>query len=386
MRFLKKLLALSLAAILAVSMTGMSKEPEDPAVASTQYIAENKAADLAISEIKKISSCTSHFAWNTNTKIDSTVKLYDYDGNVNSYLFRLTTSSKPTGYALVNADSKSASMETACDEGDSALDIMFKKNHHRLPNTNDHIICVGAFDFVQPLKDGHFQSVETQKCIDASKQELKSDYRQSILNNEKTFQSSSRKIENKDSTHRISTSTYYRYHELPNLVGWRPFVTSDFSGDDYNCVPTAATTFVNYWAKRHPNKNPALWTGYPYETLKNYTGWNPANQGAYPENIIPALTRYGAEYTKQPICGDDYRWDGAIDWNFLTDKLSSNLPLIVCVQNHPKYGNHAVVAFGYQDFGTCYLLIADGWTTSSHTLLQYTYNTTFHFAGYVRWH
>lgn len=142
---------------------------------------------------------------------------------------------------------------------------------------------------------------------------------------------------------------------------------------------------MNYWATRHPNKKPGLWTGYPYTTLEQYLGYI-KHVGTQSDMIIPALTRYGSEYANLPITGDDYRWNSNIDWAFITKNLRSNLPLMICLMNDSNYGNHAVVALGYADDGpSCYLYIADGKTTDTYTTYRYEYNTTITFAGYVRW-
>lgn len=383
MRLLKKILAVSLTGILMVSLLGMAKEPTAaPSANAVSYVSEEKAVEIAKKKIALRRSVDPACTWDETTKIDSTVKLFDYDGSANYYLFRLATDVKPVGYILVDALTETAGVQMTGYEAEAPVDVMFQNANHRLPTTEDHLICAGAFDYAQQTPDGKLKSVETQKVLSASKQELKQNYQKSVLRAKKSVQ-----LQQASTVTQQSRAYQPHICRLPNLSGWRPYIMSDFDKrDTRNCTPTAATTFVNYWATRHPNKKPGLWTGYPYNALKGYLGYT-RGLGTASDVAIPALTRYGAEYANLPITGDDHRWNSNIDWAFITKSLLSDLPLMINLTNEPKYnGNHTVVALGYADDGpSCYLYLADGWTTDTYTTYRYEYNTTITFAGYVRW-
>lgn len=104
-------LALSLVVSLPAFADSNTKDVKDSGIKdfAITYIPEADAVFLANQCIKE--QIGNDCPWTKSTKISETADLFDFEGNVNAYLFRLTTGGKRSGYVFVNASAKAPSVE-----------------------------------------------------------------------------------------------------------------------------------------------------------------------------------------------------------------------------------------------------------------------------------
>lgn len=152
---------------------------KDSAIA---YISEADAALLANQCVKEQVEIGNHCCWTKSTKISETADLFDFEGNVNAYLFRLTTNGKRTGYVFVNAYAKAPSVEAFGYDCDSMLDAMQKSDGKGLASTGNRIIFGGGMAFLTQDKTTGKYSVIGNKSekIDGEKSDLIEYYKNRI--------------------------------------------------------------------------------------------------------------------------------------------------------------------------------------------------------------
>lgn len=139
------------------------------------------------------------------------------------------------------------------------------------------------------------------------------------------------------------------------------------------CAPTAATNFMFYWYNR----------GTKYKKLLNRT-WKKTFNSLYDymdtskskgtkDNMLATgykryLSKKGFNHSVSFHKGTSYGKD-------LMKDIDKNRPCHLVVHGHYMYGNHSVLAVGYQQFiykhwygnnHETYIRIADGWTNKAN--------------------
>lgn len=114
---------------------------------SKKYISQEVAQDYANQMIDEMKE-SELYLWNDSTVIDEVIPMYDFEGNINSYLFRLKTNGIKQGYIVVDAKSETAGVEICNDTGEYAVDKISKQKLGRPINKKDFIIRPGTFYFV----------------------------------------------------------------------------------------------------------------------------------------------------------------------------------------------------------------------------------------------
>lgn len=374
LRSFKKLVSLVL--VLALSLT--VSLPAFAEKSNTDY-KDSGAKDSGIlaNKIQQAESCaktlikemegkseTNSTQWNNSTSIDETVPLYDFNGNVNSYLFRLKTDGLQQGFILVDLTEKSPYAEAYCSTGKHPVDYMMLKHFNHEITAENKIVHAGMFKYAFE-KDNTFYDLESNNPLNATKNDLQTSYKKS-----------SQLACSKSSISLKSYANYPISHTLPiDTLN----TTSDFN-DDNNCGPTACTNFVYYWKDYSPN----LWTGAVYQDLKRYLNWD-SSSGVQRNAYIPGLRAYGNS-RNAPIKGSDDRTHASIDWNFIATNIYNGIPLILSLDLYQDVsGGHAVVCFGYsKSTSVPTLVLADGWNNS---LVSYDYRNAADIveARYTRW-
>lgn len=343
---------------------------------SIESISQNEAQQIARELIQEggAKDLIPDWNWNETTKIVDFAPMYDYNQNVNSYLFRLSTNNLSQGYIIVNAVKGAEGVENYCDTGSSPVDIMAQKALGHKIKADDKIVRAGMMEFAVQRKSG-FLNLETDKLLHSTKQKL-SDFYNSLLKKKAAAKSQSQ-------TALLASAS--KNHSISNLNKWAHTYTAGSNGsfgEDNNCGPTALTNFIYYWSKISPNCKSGLWSGQVYQDLKRSLWYNSLGGSPF-FRTVPALTEFGNSRSI-PIMGSDERTTGNIDWAFITRNLNHNLPLIIGMEGDPTYGDHFIVGVGYKT-STLQIQSVDGWSGDTHAL--YTYNNAAYLkrVAYVRW-
>ncbi len=144
------------------------------------YISKTDATLLAYQIInKKINDADC--IWNKTTFINENINLYDFDSNINAYLFRLNTNKINQGYILVNANAFEPSVQSFSYDGDYVLDSILKSKTGKKTQNKEKIIFADDFSFIKEKKNANGESsyinLATDKVIKASKKALNDNYR-----------------------------------------------------------------------------------------------------------------------------------------------------------------------------------------------------------------
>lgn len=113
--------------------------------------------------------------WNKATSIAETVPLYDFVGNVNSYLFRTKTNGVEQGFLVMDLRHGKAESECSCPMDQSTVDRMMQHLYKRNITAEDKIVHVGFWSYALP-KDGGFINLENGKKLPGTVDELQADY------------------------------------------------------------------------------------------------------------------------------------------------------------------------------------------------------------------
>lgn len=125
----------------------------------SEFITEQEAKNYANDLIKDggAKDFIEDWNWNDSTQIDDEVPLFDYDGNINSYLFRLKTNGISQGYIFVNTISAEAGVESFSDVGEHPVDTMAKKQLGHSTKKTDNIINAGILNYAVEKKDKYIK-------------------------------------------------------------------------------------------------------------------------------------------------------------------------------------------------------------------------------------
>ena len=385
-RTLKKaislVLVMTLACLLSIPAFADNSRPnseigssgmKNPQINSTiSYISEEDAALLANQCIRNQISIGDHCPWSQTTKIFETVALFDFEDNINAYLFRLAANGKRDGYVFINASLEAPCVEAFGYDCDFMLDAMLLKNHKPKAATKDHIIYAHGLTFLSQDKDGNYFYIEDKtNKLNENKQELVKIY-ENDRQKEIDADSQSNLAELKSKSIKPLNQIIYHQHDANGIwsSGYTIYTTDDFSSPD-NCAPTAGTNLVYYWSHKGSPRESNLWTGRVFVDLyRDMTTC--AGTGTSSADVIPGLEEFArSRNVSTPI--SDY--EGA-DWNSITDYLYHDRPIIIFVYKDRKYKNHAILGVGFQDTSNGYYIrVADGWTR--------TFSNFYKFPSYI---
>ncbi len=379
----KKLVSFVLVAAmsLAISIPGFAKGDtnslKDSGVKDSSeisYISEADAILLAEKCIVQQIKAGSHCPWNSTTKIRETVKFYDFNEQVNAYLFRLITRNEKQGYVFVDANRYNPCVQAFGYDCNFMLDQANMRNTNRVTSSNNHIIYGGGLTFLKKDNDSKVKNVLTNSIENYSLDTLEQTYQKSILN----FKS----VKAKEDLNQLirNTQVYsqeiYDSDDVDNIWKSKVYVTGDFSQAN-DCAPTACTSFIYYWSHARPNPKIGLWGGrsasFVESALYSHLKTNIATPGTLPENIIPGLSAYSLGCGLRVKGSDERVLANNFNWTWFTANIHNNIPIIITVALDPIYQQHVMLAVGYQTTSTgAYLRVADGWARSYSNFYKIT--------------
>ena len=351
MKSVKKLLAcfaLALCVLLgsAGAAVAVDSRIENQPIA---YVSEGEARvlmqEMLISQIP-----SSNGQWTQETTVSDVLKLYDFDGNTNFYVFRLQTRQQPAGFIQVDANAGSPSVYAFAPDGNFPLDDIYLKKYNRKADSADQVISTGHFSFLKRQKDGSFFDLETDKAVEKTEQYLNKIYKAKKRQQASAAASMGRQASQSQVSPMALTDSY----TCAGADALPRFPTAQFASayiENY-CSPAAGTELINYWV-RHWGKT-GLWSGSSSDYLPSfqimYAAMHTTTQGSYADEFLYALRQYGKTRRMTPT---SYRMqeEPNIELSFFKDNINQNIPLLISLlgydPNQPDYG-HTLVAVGWQ--------------------------------------
>ncbi len=394
--------AMILSLLLPISAEGEKAESANAAAAALSYIPEADAVLIAENIVQNRIG-RDDCPWTEETGIDETVQLFDFDGAVSGYLFRLATAGEAAGYVQVDAYAEAPQAVAFGYDCEAALDSMRKAQGKPEAASEDRIIALGVYDFMETDETG-YQDVATGSKIDApAAAELSAAYK-------------AKKAEQKDETQKARLITLkaqnslyatsgmvqpqaqivYEHVNVPNLWGandnFTPFVKNAFSEFDQNCSIVCGMNLLRYWKEQRGITN--LYSS-PYNI--NATAAQLAVQikfvngeGASALDAWSGMRSYLSVYKLNQEKGSDYiskTTNPPFSWNWITTVIKGGIPIYIGTYafDSQKKEPHAVLGIGYQNCSDGnWIRVANGYSTSLSNFFKYTYRDEIAMF-YLRW-
>ncbi|MFL0269175.1 hypothetical protein [Candidatus Clostridium radicumherbarum] len=129
--------------------------------------------------ISKFKECT----WNSSSKMDHIITLYDLDYNINGYIFDITTNGTESGFVEIDCSTDNNIISSFSFAGKHSLNSMltaYKKQHVKstYPELNK-IIYLGSYNYLinnYNSKTNKYYSLSSQSEIKETYTTLKNDY------------------------------------------------------------------------------------------------------------------------------------------------------------------------------------------------------------------
>ena len=396
--------AMILSLLLPVSAEGEKAESANAAAATLSYIPEADAVLIAENIVQNRIG-RDDCPWTEETGIDETVQLFDFDGAVSGYLFRLATAGEAAGYVQVDAYAEAPQAVAFGYDCEAALDSMRKAQGKPEAASEDRIIALGVYDFMETDETG-YQDMATGSKIDApAAAELSAAYK-------------AKKAEQKDETQKARLITLkaqnslyatsgmvqpqaqiiYENVDVPNVWnGWKP--ASGYTFRNYfkwknHCVPTAGYNMLSYWVncrgirKLYSNPDPL----FTFKDLALSMGFTPPESGTTAWKGYSGMLNYIQTNNLTKEKGSDFAYQNGFDWVWIKTQIKNGNALLISTDGYYSPENecyigdsHAVLGLGYQDCNDGnWIRVADGYDNSISHFLLYTwdYETAI---WYLRW-
>lgn len=329
---------------------------------STDTIPQN-VAEIIASYFLRDSISLPDISWTANTEISDCEIMYGIDNDVSAYSFELTTDGNDTGYIIISAypDVPNVILEFS-DKSAPVYDLLDLQ-------PGDTIVYTGLLNY---YKDSGSELLTTIENEEISLSEVPTPL-------EATRSASNLPTVSTRSKYPIDdpfewADTYYdgpfvysgdSKNEFEDHCNFR--TTSNFSGYDNHCAPTAITNLI--------------------EMIGSYKGYSKINNDTYKE-IFNNVASYGIKKgyfsnssgsswsTLNSFIKGSFNLYGVnvtvssktATFNNIKTELTNHRPFYLTLKDHPEYGNHGVAAYAYtrlQSETTGYYLsfvkIADGW-------------------------
>jgi hypothetical protein len=282
--------------------------------------------------------------------------LYDFDGNINAYLFPVTDGKTDHGYIIESAIPASPGLLEATTAGESPY----------VNVASDKGIYVGFSSFYSKVDSNNFEEIRTKQKIERSKHLLEG--KKGSFNRETVATGKFRSTSNINNTLVTPmTSSYYILGGIGNIA--------------YNltagCVPIAAANVAKYWATKG---------GYPnFPNLIKNSGVTMTDSQitAQLHDLMDTDDATGGTTLTDTRLGFKAYWEahgyygGTIDgytnnqFSIQQTQLNNNRPTMLLVKGDTtpgsNYGDHAVTGIGYQETtsGTQYFIVYDGYSSGA---------------------
>lgn len=314
--------------------------------------------------------------WTSNTKVNNVEILYNPDGGISAYCFRLTTDGDETGYVVIGAylDSESRILEFS-DEMNPLYDSIKGSDH-------DTIVYTGSLNYYKELENQQFEALDNS-VVD------RTNINDSLIPLELNYQSCRNAVHRNVITDPFSWASN-NYGGTFTAVEWKNSfesscrfrTTSNFStiGTTHyygHCGPTAITNLIemvgNYrgisslqnLTLNNAKKLFSTVAQYGMNNLYYFNSSDPTIAGT-PE-ITAGSFAIGAFGQKNITVTVQAK---SVNYNNVKEALDAYCPILLSLVNHSTYGDHFVAAYAYtklqNQYGTTlsFTKVMDGWGNS----------------------
>lgn len=400
---MKKMICNLLCGVIIVSSTFISSGEVYADNLSKEVICEKSIIDaenVVKAHIIDVVAKSENSVWSDGVSISNRKLIYNPDGDVVEYYFDLADiDGNPCGYVITGASDNLYPIMEYAENGESFIEEACNKIQQETDKEFDlfdaRVIYEGNSTYdIEKVRENPVDVVDisTSELFEKSKEELQ--YIISERNFDKEWElyqgkgasapdgkgdliTSPWDYESDDAIRRsfLVTDGYKYYYEM-----------EDFSSGGV-CVPTAATNLCMYWYYRDWNN---------YRALKNNNNWgstfwelfelmetDPApDKGTHANKVPNAIEAY---FVDRGIGCTSFLSYGTNNGMWVVRELDYDRPVILLMNNHNTYGDHGVLAVGYEQFDygdsySTYIRIADGW---SHYPDRYVWGACYGTWNYV---
>ncbi|MFC5775517.1 C39 family peptidase [Ectobacillus antri] len=258
-----------------------------------------------------------------NASLEKGKKLYDFDGNLTSYLFQVKNQGKDQGYIIISAIPEIPGVLESTREGSNPY-VDVKESDS---------IYVGPVLHFSKVDNEYAMSLSNKKVEKKSK--LKSNAPLSYENIEKYADATSTVEPEQIGTQAVTNYKYKLISGVPDYT-W-----------DIGCAPTSGANIVKYWDSRgYPNLVGTSQTTHSLiDQLATSMNTNRSTGGTSVSNMRTGMINfwgargYGVTVTT---------YSGSFSTHI--NEINAGRPDWVTTANHPVWGDHAMTGVGYEEY------------------------------------
>ena len=293
--------------------------------------------------------------------------IFDSNNEVNGFIFDVMSDNNNVGYVIADYEDGNNIIEFGkelfLDEASETVEREYSINED-----NQKVYYLGNLNYAIGGLNGNnknvFVDVTTNKCEKITKKEVKAIENQSTLGSPPD---SGNNFITDPSLYERGYSSY-KAKDLTNFnIAYK--VMTDFS-DGSVCAPTAATNFMYYWYNKDKTKYEKMYYKKSWkETFKKiykYMETNDTN-GTLDANLVNGYSKF---LKAVGIACTVKFHNGTSNGKKIVTEINNNRPCHLALHNHYRYGDHSVLAVGYQKYTyehwygdnvEIYIRISDGW-------------------------
>ncbi|PEO52056.1 C39 family peptidase [Bacillus pseudomycoides] len=276
---------------------------------STQIVTTQEAQTKAETYLKNISK-RSYPEWKDAYFSENTI-LYDLEGSIKGYLFQVKKDDKNLGYIIANSNQNQPSIIESTREG---------SNPYTTVKEGKTIYTGLLQQSTQENKNKYnIEEIKKHVNVEENKQNVSKNTFYASLKAESISDNEKRKIIN----------------DVPDYQWYR------------GCSPTSIANIISYWDKHGYNNlvKDNETTNTLIDNIGNDVKTNEKGSTLI-RNYMPGIRKYWNErgYYPKIVTDDKPTYDKYIK------EIDANRPILISLQNHPFYENHAIAGVGYQQF------------------------------------
>lgn len=283
--------------------------------------------------------------WSQNTEIESITPTYGTTLEVNGYIVSLKTNNTDSGY-----------VQYQYINGELEVISYTYRGKHKTSDIEDKIIYLGSLNYAYKTDEN------TYSLVGCEKEKLSLSDLEHLTTVPITIESKT--------TSGVRSATM-----IPSFSSSYMVVTSDFSGYNDHCSPTAGTNWVKYWGYCRGKSSLVRNNGASMSNFQIFTRLytlmktNVYTDGTRLTDVAPGLSSYCNEHSIN--LSRAYYSSSALSYNGYKSGINSGNPVLLSLASSlgSSYGDHTIMGVGY--VGTT-AIIMDGW---SRTPVYVTYSS-----------
>ena len=361
-----------------------------------------KAQELALAHAVGVAQQDPSCVWNQGFCIKSSKMLFHQNETVSAYLIRIKLlDDTAAGYVLINANENEYPIIEYATSGECFLDNAIEKTEdvvesetgQKVQKDNSKIYYFGDQTYVAQYKLNNNKYV----TYDISTSEVEKVEKKEYTDDNDTKYITRQEVKERNSAYKALETTYEGKSNPPEKSGviitdpsqyesgWIScpspkylknwdlnYFSMDMFADGSNCSPTAAVNYFYYLYYNNPLYKNIMYHDWnsTYALLFKYMKTS-LEDGTDSSNIVPGLVKY---VKKRGYSVFDAKRIFTNAAKVMTE-IDLGRPVLLSLKETKCYGNHTVVALGYDTFKYAngyisrYIRIADGWSTKANRFI-----------------